>query len=400
MTGFLKQKGTKIVDGNGREITLKGVNLGGWLMMEGYILHSPNLPEQTFKKDFTKRLGASILRAFEKKFRNNFIQEKDFKTIAELGFNCVRLPFNCRLIELKSYKYSKDGLSYLTRAVEWARRHKIWVILDLHAAPGAQNHDWHSDSLGKADLWHKKENQKRTFALWEFLADHFRNEKTIAGYDLLNESVIDDHRLLNTFYKTLIKRIRAVDKNHILFIEGNKWAINLDCLEDFNDSNMALSIHTYQPLDFTFNLVPHLRYPLRHYGFSWNRSALKKMFLEYKKVAQKRSVPIFVGEFGVNCRQGLFGEDEYLRDILSSFNELGFHWAYWTYKAVKNNVFPDGVFSFLGNPSWVNRQGPYSGWDTYPHHWPKHSQKIIDSWQTSAFAKNAYIAEILTNGTK
>ncbi len=400
MKGFLSQEATKIVDEAGREVVLKGVNLGGWLMMEGYILHSINFAARIFKKNFAKALGKKALDDFETDFHDNFIKEKDFKRIAQMKFNCIRLPFHYGLIESKPYVYSKEGLKYLDRAVAWAKKYKLWVILDLHAAPGAQNHDWHSDSLGKAGLWHNKEYQKRTFALWEFLADHFKDEKTIAGYDLLNESVIDDSRLLNAFYKTLIKRIRSVDKNHILFVEGNKWAMDLDCLDTFDDTNMALSIHSYQPLEFTFNFVPHLSYPLKHDGLAWNRGTLKKMLLAYKRIAQKRGLPVFVGEFGVNYRQGLFGEDAYLRDILLCFKEFGFHWTYWTYKAVKNNVFPDGIFSFMKNPPWVNRQGPFFGWDNYPQHWRKSRKQIIASWQTDNFTKNTHIADTLIHGAQ
>jgi aryl-phospho-beta-D-glucosidase BglC (GH1 family) len=369
---------------------LKGVNLGGWLNMEGYILHSRNIPEQKFKKDFAKKLGSSALRDFEKAFRDHFIGEDDFQKIAHCGFNCIRLPFHHRLIEKHPYHYDREGVGYLDRILRWARRHRLWVILDLHAACGAQNHDWHSDSLGKAELWQRKEYQNRTLALWEFLADLYKDREEVAGYDLLNEAVVPKMETLNTFYQNVIKTIRSVDRQHILFVEGNQWAMELEGLKEFKDDQLVLSIHTYQPLEFTFNFIPYLSYPLRP-PYSWNQSTMKTLLSNYHKISRKRSVPIFVGEFGVNARGGFYGEHQWLKDILSCFREFGFHWTYWTYKAVKNSVFPDGIFSYVENPPWVNRQGPLMGWETYALHWPKRKKEMIDSWRTKHFRPNKEI---------
>jgi len=396
---FLKTSGTKITTADGKPIRLKGVNLGGWLLMEGYILHAPNRAERVFKEKFRKALGTSSLDSFEESFRKNFISENDFKTIRGFGFNCIRLPFHYRLIERSPYEYDQNGLFYLEEAIRWAKRYGLYLILDLHAAPGAQNHDWHSDSLGRAELWKSEAYQRRTYALWEFLADRYKEEETIAGYDLLNESVLHDTRLLNRFYRTLIKTIRRVDRNHILFVEGNKWAMDLACLDDFSDSNLVLSIHAYQPLDFTFNVVPQLTYPLKGKGCC-DKNELKKILLPYAKIAQKNKRPIFVGEFGINARAGVYGENRWVADMLSLFREFDFHWTYWTYKAIKNSVFPDGILSYMENPPWVNRAGPLYGWETYSLHWPTKQKEMVDSWKTKNFEENTLIREILQNASR
>ncbi len=394
MPGFLKTNRTQITR-DGEKIILKGVNLGGWLMMEGYILHSLNVPERTFKKEFAQKLGQKTLEGFERDFRNHFIQEKDFKNIAKLGFNCLRVPFNSRLIEKAPYQYSTTGVQHLDRTISWGKRYGLWIILDLHAACGAQNHDWHSDSLGKAELWQRKNLQDRTIALWEFLADRYKNEPTIAGYDLLNESVVADTKKLNSFYQRLIQAIRRIDRNHILFVEGNIWATNLDCLDLFEDENLCLSIHFYEPIQFTANFIPCLSYPVNIEGDKFNRTRIQNTMQHYYKIAQKRANPIFVGEFGINYREGFYQEDLWLKDVLECFREFEFHWTYWTYKAVKNALLPDGLFSFYKNPAWICRQGPRLGWDHYKDLWPKYRKDIIRFWQTEEYKENTKILKVL-----
>lgn len=400
MKNFLRTDRTRIISKDNAPVHLKGVNLGGWLMMEAYILHAPNYPEQKFKKEFARALGNNALKDFERKFRENFIREDDIRNIARAGFNCVRVPFHYRLVETAPYRYDNEGLRFLDRAVRWSKKYKVWAILDCHAAPGAQNCDWHADSHGKAELWTKKSNRDRALSLWEFLADRYKNEEYVAGYDLLNETVLKNAKPLNDFYKRLIQRIRAVDPNHILFIEGNKWATDLECLEPYDDGNYVLSVHNYEPLAFTFNFVPHLSYPLRSSEGGWNKAVIRRNLARYERISRKRKVPVFVGEFGVNGRCGHFGEDRWVADMTECFNDFGFHWTYWTYKAVQGSVFLDGIYTYVDNPPWVNRPGPLRGWDTYKQVWPKHKKAMVRSWQTDRFQVNKKILKVLKNALR
>ena len=124
---------------------------------------------------------------------------------------------------------------------------------------------------------------------------------------------------------------------------------------------------------------------------------MRHLLAGYKKISLQKKRPIFVGEFGVNDRQGLYQEDVWLKDTLSCYKEFGFHWAYWTYKAVKNSLFPDGLYSYYPNPPWVNRAGPKQGWDTYADCWPKFKKNMIASWDTENFKENTKITKVLKN---
>jgi endoglucanase len=383
---FLKRQKTLIVDGQGKPVQLKGVNFGGWLMMEAYFVYAPALPQQVFEKEFAKECGVKALDEIMTRFRNNFITEEDFKQVASWGMNCIRLPFHYKV------GADKQAVSYLDQAIVWARKHDVYLILDLHAAPGAQNPDWHSDSLNrKTELWTKKSNRQQTYALWEKLADRYKDETIIAGYDILNESVLEDNDLLNEFYREAIKAIRRSDKNHILFIEGQFWAQQIDVLDDFEDDNWVYSIHFYEPMEFAFNLIQFIHYPWN----GCNKDVLRRRMEGYYKFAQKKQRPVHVGEFGVNYRQGVYNEHVYLRDELKCFNDFGFHWNYWTYKSVKNHMFPDGVCSYYPNSPWVHRQGPHSGWHRWGQLWAKHNNEMAASWRTKAFDLNTHVLEQL-----
>lgn len=395
----LKVSGTKIVDGSGKAVTLRGVNLGGWLMMEGYMYGGRNLAEKTFRAGFEKALGADAHAEFTRLFRDTFIREDDILTIKEWGANCIRIPFNYRLIEPEDrpFTLNAEGLAVLDRVVGWCQKHSIYCILDMHSAPGAQNHDWHSDCAGKPELFSSDVNKDRYFRIWYFLADHFKDCSAVAGYDVLNEPVVplQDEWMVRDLYEKVTKEIRSVDPHHIIFLEGNLWAQRLDFLGRPSDKNTAYSIHAYPPTDFTFNFVRGLKYPGKAQGMGWDKKKLSLLAKPYKLFAGMVKVPLYVGEFGVNARDGMYGENQWVHDALDIFDKNNFHWTYWTYKTVANSIYPDGIFRYTRNPEWVNRAGPVSGWETFASLWTKEKGRIADSWRTANFELNHKLLAVI-----
>ncbi len=124
------------------------------------------------------------------------------------------------------------------------------------------------------------------------------------------------------------------------------------------------------------------------------------MFSKYAVLAKKRKLPIYVGEFGVNYRNGFYNEHLWLKDTLDLFNEFGFHWTYWTYKAVKNAHFPDGALSYYANPPWVKRDGPVFGWHNYKFLWPSRRNEMVESWKTKSFKENMHILKALIHAAR
>jgi len=396
---FLKVSGTQIVDEAGKPVCLRGVALGGWLMMEGYMTGGRDIPERAFKGDFEKSLGKDALDDFVRSYRDTFIQEDDIAAIKRWGANCVRIPFNYRLIEHEDRPFSlnAEGLAYLDSAVGWCEKHGIYCILDMHAAPGAQNQDWHSDCSGKPELFNNEFNKDRYLRLWYFLASHYADVSAIAGYDILNEPVVplQDEWMVKDLYVKATKEIRSVDTKHIIFLEGNVWAQRLDYLGRPSDNNTAYSIHAYPPTDFTFNFVRGLHYPGKAQGMHWDKKKMELLAKPYSIFANLVKVPLYVGEFGVNARDGYYGENAWVRDAVEVFKKHGMHWTYWTYKTIANYVYPDGIYRYVKNPSWVHRQGPLSGWETFSSLWPKERSRIIDSWRTENFAVNEKLLAVL-----
>jgi hypothetical protein len=354
----LKAKGLDIVEA-GRPVRLRGVNLGGWMLIEDYMIGLP-WTEWKIREQFRRVLGAESYTAFFDAYDQAYIAEADIAFLAQQGFNYVRLPFNYRCFEddLAPGVWIESGFRQLDRVVALCRKYKIWVLLDLHAAPGAQARDQNAGSAyGETYLWEHREFLDRTAALWAEIARRYSGDAAIAGYNLLCEPVTTNVALLNEFYLKIIRAIRKVDADHLIVLDGNLWAKDIASLHDelFADPQVIPALHHYYSERFPA-LANLTRYPAVVDGQRLDRETVRKT-LAGKYDQRRIQRPVLVAEFGVS-RSNSQPFDVQLaitRDLVSIFEENGWGWSMWCYKDLRNmgivTVRPDSPWRrFLDSP--------------------------------------------------
>lgn len=296
MSGYLKVKGTKIVDANDLPVVLKGTATGGHLNMENFITGYPG-HETEHKEVLRKKIGEDKFNYFFDKFYEYFWTEKDAIFYKEdLRMNCLRIPFNYRHFlndDDDLFRINPKGFERLDAIINTTSKHGIYTILDLHAVPGGQNQDWHSDSaIHKALFWDFKHFQDAIANLWVELAKYYKDNTWVAGYNPLNEPASSDHSKLVKYYERLEKEIRAVDPHHILFLDGNTYSMDFRQFPDTPLPNSVYSIHDYSKFGF-----PNPENTL-YKGTSEEQATIKRQYerkIEYQK---KLQVPVWNGEFG------------------------------------------------------------------------------------------------------
>ena len=186
--------------------------------------------------------------------------ERDYGRVRAMGMNLVRFYLNYRTFEDDSrpFVYDEAGFAWLDDNIAWARAHDITLFLNLHVPPGG----FQSNLEGNL-LWEVPENQDRMVALWRAIAARYADERTIGGYDLLNEPAPTQQK---ADWQTLAARvtagIREVDRNHLVIVErANAVAGSYENDEDRNyvlvaDDNAAYTFHFYSPIEYTHQLTP------------------------------------------------------------------------------------------------------------------------------------------------
>src|SRR5205085_12311760 len=179
----------------------------------------------------------------------------ELQRISELGFNCVRPALNARLFltEGESPKYLPHGFELVDNLISWCRRYRVYVILDMHAAPGGQTGQNIDDGIDdEPRLFSEPKSQDRLVELWVKLATRYKDEPIVAGYDLLNEPLPERtgaapkyKAKLESLYKRINEAIRQIDKKHMITLEGADWANDWSVFGRRFDSNLFYQFHYY-----------------------------------------------------------------------------------------------------------------------------------------------------------
>lgn len=328
----------KIVDSAGNPVYLRGTCIGSWLNKENFLTGFLGT-DLVMTRTMYQELGKERADAFFKTYHDVFITDADFRYLSSIGMNVVRIAVNYRFFEddMNPFQYRPEGFHYLDKAVAFGRAHGIYIILDLHALPGGQNYRWHSDNnSGSALLWEHRDFQKRAIALWKHIAQHYKDEPVIAGYDLINEPEAPDLHVLRDFYEELIAAIRSAGDRHIIFLEGNNRGNDFDGLDELSDENVVYSSHNYN-----YVTLQARSYPGQCCGRQVNADVLEQIFKRRNHWMLERNLPSWCGEFSTFFDGGIlnptiqdFARLSALRDQLLIFNRYDQHWTIWTYKDI------------------------------------------------------------------
>ena len=315
----LKTDGKKIVDENGSEVLLRGYAPGGWLLIEGYMMHETDGSvgaQHEIKEKLIDLMGSDKTEEFFKKWRENHFTKRDVDSLAAWGFNSIRVPLHYNLFTLPIQEepvsgqntWLDTGFDIVDNILEWAKPHNMYVILDLHAAPGGQgrNTDISDYDPDKPSLWESEQNKSKTVALWKKIAERYKDNEWIGGYDLLNETnweLPNGNKALKDLFVRITDAIREVDDKHIIIIEGNDYANNFTGLTPPWDDNMVYSFHKY-----------------------WN-STNDDDLNWILPIRDEHNVPLWMGESGENS-------NTWYTDAVTLFEDNNVGWAWWAMKKI------------------------------------------------------------------
>ncbi len=318
--GFIRIDGTDLVGPDGEKFLIRGTNLGNWLNPEGYMFgFSKTNSPSNIDLMLRQLAGPDYAAEFWARFKDNYITRADIDFIASTGANTIRLPFHYRLFTDEDYMgltSAQDGFERIDTLVEWCREAGMRLILDMHDAPGGQTCDNIDDSYGYPWLFESEASQKLFCDIWRRIADRYKDEPVILGYDLLNEPIapyFDNMEQINSrlaaIYKMGFDAVREADQNHIVMLGGAQWNGNFRPLENtvFDDKVM---------------------YTCHRYGGDPTPEAIRG-FIEFR---DRTGVPMYMGEIGHNSHEWHSAFCRTMED-----NNIG--WTFWPYKKMGGSSF-------------------------------------------------------------
>lgn len=326
---YLKRQGDKIVDAQGDDFIIRAIGLGNYMVWEPYMWKVSNYENAGIMKKIIDRMRMVLheedLQFFVSEYMNNYITKRDVDSLKAWGFNAIRLPMHYNLFinsNPSDNSFIERGFELTEQLRQWCEVNEMYLILDLHAAPGGQGFDtaiadsygpglWEGNTIGTAEQY-----QTKVVLLWKEIARRFSQKNWIGGYDLLNETNYSDYQAggrqlselkLLELFKRCVNQIRLYDQHNIIYLEGNGWANDFSSIVppfwgDDWDENMAYSPHKYW--------APH---------GSFAGENLKALY----------NMPLFLGETGENS-------NEWFYQTVKSAESKNIGWAWWSYKKIDN----------------------------------------------------------------
>jgi len=329
---FLHTQGQDIVNESGKKIQLRGVGLGNWMLPEGYMWKFGDGGDRPRKIEqiVAELIGPGNARRFWTEFRKGYITEADIQRISELGYNSVRPALNSRLFlgESEAAGQPAEGFVLLDSLVAWCKAHDIYVILDMHGAPGGQTGQNIDDSAkDQPELFQNPKFQDQLVDLWKCIARRYKDEPSVAGYDLLNEPLPErtgaakaHKRELEPLYHRITKAIREIDSKHMIILEGADWANDWSVFSRPFDKNLVYQFHYY----------------------CWDNPATLKSIQTYLNYRKRFDAPVWVGETGERDNAIYWATTEYFEA-----NNIG--WSFWPWKKMDTRNTP---FSIKPPSNW------------------------------------------------
>ena len=340
----LKTEGKTIINQEGNEVILRGMGLGGYMLMEGYMMQSSDVADTQweFRARLEDLMGVQKTDEFFDAWFANHVTQADVDSLAAWGFNSIRLPMHYNLFTLPiedepisgQNTWLSEGFIMVDNLLQWCELNNMYLILDLHAAPGGQGYNAAISDYdpSKPSLWESQENKDKTVALWGKLAERYKDEPWMGGYDLLNEVNWDlpGNTALKSLYVEITNAIRAVDTDHIIYIEGNWFANDFSGLTPPWDDNMVYSFHKY---------------------WSYNDQGSIQWVLDLRN---QHDVPLWMGEAGENS-------NAWFTEAISLFEDNNIGWSWWPMKRIETIVSPYSILFTQGYKdvlSYWRNQGP------------------------------------------
>lgn len=314
---------------------LRGVNLGGWLVLEKWM--TPSLFADTGAVDEYTFMSTPEAGARIEKHRKTFIVESDFAWMRANGINAVRIPVGYWLFETDG-PYTPT-IKYLDWAVKMAKRYDLKVLVDLHAAPGSQNGHDHSGKVGKAEWYREHAYRAKTLEVLAKIAKYYADEPTVWGVELLNEPKMGLFQWkLRRFYREAYEKIIKVARPGLVVVFHDAFTPRLlsGAIGAQARFPVVMDVHWYHFLDW----LVRWRSIESYFGKLQRRPGVIKWL--------QRCQPVIIGEWSIVLSDKTMKkypkskESDFFRrngQLQLEAYEHAAGWFYWTYKTEEPGIW-------------------------------------------------------------
>ncbi|MFG6493711.1 discoidin domain-containing protein [Microbacterium sp. P03] len=268
----------------------------------------------------TARFGVKGAQSVIDAHQDTWITETDIDNIAATGLNFIRVPIGWNTFLNLDGTWKPNPWEKLDWLIEESSQRGIYVLLDLHMVPGG-GCSWGScGRIGPSPngFWGNPTYQDWVQDIWENIAARYEGNPAVAGYDLINEPLIDpaedtdDLKKKNDFFDRIYDAVRAIDPDHLIVLPAFLGMDSIADPDDYGWTNVMYQLHPYDmsaPKDWN----------------AQNQLVTNELAATPQRLTDP-GVPILNGEYS------LYYNDDVWARFMAGMNAQHVSWSNWTYK--------------------------------------------------------------------
>lgn len=336
--GRLRVQGQEIMNDQG-PFLIKSIGTGNWMIQEGYMMQTTGAGIGThtqFRTKLEQEMGKERTVEFYQDWLDSHMNKADIDSMKAWGFNAIRPALHYKWFTLPiqdepvsgQNTWVNAGFEKLDELMNWAAANQMYVIFDMHGAPGGQGKNSNINDYDETfpSLFEDEANKVKLEALWIKLAERYKDNPWFGGYDLINEPNwrfgnsgnengcgTENNDELWDLHLRLTKSIREIDQSNIIYLSGNCWGNNYNSFETHPlssyDYNTVITFHKY-----------------------WNKNDQESIqwAVDMRELYNR---PLWMSESGENSNQ-------WFADAIHLFESNNIGWSWWPVKKSRtNNVF-------------------------------------------------------------
>ena len=276
------------------------------------------------------RFGITQSDALLDSFQNSWITADDLDKIKNMGMNMVRVPFYWMEVMNNDGTIKANGFNQLDWVIAQCKSRGMYVILDLHGAPGGINGFITSGQASANNYWSDATSQQMTINLWKAIAQRYKTNPAVAAYDLLNEPLSSNQTLypISNFYNSLYQQVRVIDPDHIISIGAFPGFSFVEPPSAFGWTNVIYQVHNYNE---------------DKQNYSSQNSFIDAVLLDIANHQHNWNIPVLAGEFN------FWNFPELWQKYIRGLNSLNVSWSNWAYKVKRVDVPVENWGYYQGN---------------------------------------------------
>ncbi len=288
---------------------------------------------------------------------NPNITLQDLKDLRNASANFVNYSVP-GVFDVNKYTKRNDFVTKLDTLIKYASDAGLYIIIAFRTGPGRGEYDITEDGINNKKVYTDANAQSAYIEMWKFIATKYKDNKYIAGYDLMVEPHDIDAAKWSTFAQKIVDAIRAIDGNMPIIVPAPDWSTvdGLKMMGNLKGNNLVYAVHQYESYEYSHNNKGNVDAAIKE---------LNALYTSIYSWINLHRSPVIINEFGVANK--VANGEKFIAAQLAKLDGAKISHAAWIWEVEYDKDYDYAEFDFKDKVAILNE---------YKKSWAKNTEFV------------------------